>query len=326
MPKLTAFANVRYDCKHCGSVVTLDISPAEHIKRVHQYRCMLKFQGERRETEVMRGANGLWRCPKCAQTFEGSCRKIQDHARLGYCEEHEHNMGTITIQPTAPAKPKAKVTDAMRTRSKNVRGEDSGGDDSDDEDDDRPLVVKYVDTAKVKKVDLSVTAKPAGKESFKRAAPLFSPVPRKKAAAKKPRFSPESTEDDTPLRNVGRMLPTKPPSTTPQQPSLVVLVPPAPETRAVLAAGGIIVPPADTTVPPALAAFFATARVPLEYLTPIFVKHGIVTEETLDLLCTMPVEGNWEDMKAEILAQGLLAGWLAVKRALGLRADLLQKK
>ena len=78
----------------------------------------------------------------------------------------------------------------------------------------------------------------------------------------------------------------------------------------------------DISLP--LKAFFSTLHVPLQHLAPIFVQYGFNTVETLDMLCTTPVEGNWDDLKADILAQGRLAGWLAVKKGLEQRAKLLQ--
>ena len=69
-------------------------------------------------------------------------------------------------------------------------------------------------------------------------------------------------------------------------------------------------------IPPALRAFLDTLRTPLEGLAPIFIANGFNSDASLDILSELPPEGNWEKMKQEILVQGRLAGWLAVKHAL----------
>ena len=83
-------------------------------------------------------------------------------------------------------------------------------------------------------------------------------------------------------------------------------------------------PATNCPIPSALKAFFDTTRVPLDHLAPIFVRNGFDNDATLDLLCELPPEGHWEDMKNEILQQGRLAGWLAVQKGLLQRAKMLQ--
>lgn len=83
-------------------------------------------------------------------------------------------------------------------------------------------------------------------------------------------------------------------------------------------------PSLNPPVSPALKAFFDTTRVPLDHLAPIFVQNGFDSDATLDLLCELPPEDHWQDMKGEIMKQGRLAGWLAVQKGLLQRARMLQ--
>ncbi|KIP11672.1 hypothetical protein PHLGIDRAFT_436700 [Phlebiopsis gigantea 11061_1 CR5-6] len=116
------------------------------------------------------------------------------------------------------------------------------------------------------------------------------------------------------------------PSTSSHSSPLIGSVPAGPsldqsDSSAKMASGA---PSPNPLVPPALKAFFDTTRVPLDHLAPIFVQNGFDSDATLDLLCELPPEGHWQDMKDEIMKQGRLAGWLAVQKGLLQRASMLQ--
>ncbi|KIP11673.1 hypothetical protein PHLGIDRAFT_436707 [Phlebiopsis gigantea 11061_1 CR5-6] len=78
------------------------------------------------------------------------------------------------------------------------------------------------------------------------------------------------------------------------------------------------IPSAQSSAPisHALRTFLDTLRTPLDGLASIFIDNGFDSEASLDILSELPPEGNWENMKQEILAKGRLAGWLTVKHAL----------
>lgn len=77
-------------------------------------------------------------------------------------------------------------------------------------------------------------------------------------------------------------------------------------------------------MPAALENFLCTLLVPCEHLAPIFMANGFDSHASLDLLCGLPAETHWKEMKNEILQQGRLVGWLAVQKGLEQRAMLLQ--
>ncbi|GJE89481.1 hypothetical protein PsYK624_055820 [Phanerochaete sordida] len=73
-----------YACARCGESTNLSLR--EHHRQVHQAECTLLFLGEQERVLVLRDADALWRCPRCAMAFAGSSRRIQEHARKGLCE------------------------------------------------------------------------------------------------------------------------------------------------------------------------------------------------------------------------------------------------
>ena len=80
----------------------------------------------------------------------------------------------------------------------------------------------------------------------------------------------------------------------------------------------------ESEIPAPIKAFLDTLTIPLGHLARIFVDNGFDSDVGLDLLCQLPPDNNWEDMKNQIIQHGRLVGWLAIRQGLEQRQARLR--